>query len=134
MCVKKSQEMDDYGLITIDNRNLLDDLLGLSELDENPSQLNRTQFDYSRPKLMTHISNLNGNNNNTTNNAKLLDSSRKVYLESPTFTRKEDDIYRYVHSRLSSVDQTIGSNRHQNIASDSLVDATIKNSQLFNFK
>jgi hypothetical protein len=106
--------MDDYGLITIDNRNLLDDLLGLSEQDENPSQLNRQQFDYSRPRQM--------NNYNNSHSSKLLDSSRKVYLESPTFTKKEDDIYRYVHSRLSSVDQTLTNNPHQNVTNDSLVD------------
>ena len=74
--------MDDYGLITIDNRNLLDDLLGLSEQDENPTQLNRQQFDYTRSKIP----------------ANKYPEARKVYLESPTFTKKEDDIYRLIIS------------------------------------
>lgn len=71
--------MDDYGLITIDNRNLLDDLLGLSEQDENPSQLNKQRFDYAS------LNKIPQNN---------VQDERKVFLESPTFTRREDDIYR----------------------------------------
>lgn len=84
--------MDDYGLITIDNRNLLDDLLGLSEQDDNPSQLNNQAYDYSRSRLPNTTTNINTTNSN--NNNLLYQDSRKVYLESPTFTKREDDIYR----------------------------------------
>ena len=69
--------MDEFGSITIDNKNLLDDLLGLGEQDDQPSDL--FYSNHYKPNY-TDISNVQG---------------RKVFLESPTFTRGEDDIYRY---------------------------------------
>lgn len=94
--------MADYGAITIDNKNLLNDLLGL-EGNENQD------LPIYKPRQQT--------NYNNTNNNYLPVEGRKILLESPTFTKKEDDIYRYVHSRISSIDTSLnaGPNFHDSL-------------------
>lgn len=74
--------MTHYGSITIDNKNLLDDLLGLQgEYDD-----------------VTPIPQQNQSFSKTANKAYLAGGKpiqgRKQFLESPTFAKGEDDIYR----------------------------------------
>ena len=119
--------MDDYGSITIDNKNLLDDLLGLGGagdivgagenddggLSSNPL-LNTNDddgeyfFSKRRNSLNNQVNskfgskfNLNSTTGTTNTNAggsNYLQSAavpvNRFYLESPTFTKAEDDIYR----------------------------------------
>jgi hypothetical protein len=109
--------MDEFGLITIDNKNLLNDLL---ELD------GKNDFDDQYDLLYSN------NNNNINNQNKYLPNKfqsnyippsqpksqqlniqqqqqqqqqqgRKFYLESPTFAKGEDDIYRYLFHFIVSV-------------------------------
>jgi hypothetical protein len=77
--------MDDYGSITIDNKNLLEDLLNLNK-DQQERRINYNNFDYLTPSV-----------------------GQKVYLESPTFQKEEDDLYRFVNSRI---DQELPSARN----------------------
>lgn len=97
--------MEEYGSITIDNKNLLEDLLGLESNDNQELALyqpNQSNF-------------LLSNQNNQSNYMPV--QGRKIFLESPTFSKKEDDIYRYVHSRISNVDAslTTGANFHDSL-------------------
>jgi hypothetical protein len=120
--------MNDYGSITIDNRNLLDDLLGLAgehqnelndiyhqqqqyelldnqlnnnynqqpfHLQQQPFQLNVKQQNFQLNQQQPIALPRNNNNNQTNNNNfNLQGGLQKVYLESPTFDKEEDDIYR----------------------------------------
>ncbi|CAF1020340.1 unnamed protein product [Brachionus calyciflorus] len=85
--------MTDYGSIAIDNKNLLNDLLGL-EINESNQELQ------PRPLINPYI--LQNQADPQSNYMPI--KSRKILLESPTFSKKEDDIYRYVHSRISNAD------------------------------
>ena len=83
--------MDDYGLITIDNKNLLNDLL---ELD------GKQDFDDQYDLLYSNNTQNNDNQNQfmrkqSTYLAPQLQQGRKFYVESPTFAKGEDDIYRF---------------------------------------
>ena len=118
--------MDDYGSsITIDNKNLLDDLLGLGGAGDivgandngvgglastNPLlNANDDDTEYFFPKRRNSLNqmnsnfgsrfNLNSGAANTTagaGGASYLQpfQMNRFYLESPTFTKAEDDIYR----------------------------------------
>ncbi len=125
--------MDDFGSITIDNRNLLDDLLGLgdepggqyrapySNINYNnnnySSQLNYpSQQQLPQPSFQLHqqsqpsfqlqqqqtpkfsTNNPYADDQNSSN----LKIGQKVYLESPTFEKEEDDMYRFVNSSLGN--------------------------------
>ncbi len=107
--------MDDFGLITIDNKNLLNDLLeldGKHDFDDqydllysnnnnnitsnnNQSQYlpNKFQSNYiqpvSQPKSLAQQS--------LQQQQQQQNQGRKFYLESPTFAKGEDDIYRYFY-------------------------------------
>ena len=72
--------MTHYGSITIDNKNLLDDLLGLEGeyADSTPIPSNQP---YSK------------NQRYFSDESKPI-QGRKQFLESPTFAKGEDDIYR----------------------------------------
>lgn len=97
--------MEEYGSITIDNKNLLDDLLGLESNDNQELTLYQPhQQNFLLP-----------NQNNQSNYFPV--QGRKILLESPTFSKKEDDIYRYVHSRISNVDASLtgGQNFHDSL-------------------
>lgn len=121
--------MNEYGSITIDNRNLLDDLLGLGDESggqyrasytnlNNNGYTNNTnynnQFNYQQPQQapfqleqqpqqapfqlqqqpqFRQISNPN---------FEQVSNAKKVYLESPTFLKEEDDMYRFVNSSLGT--------------------------------
>lgn len=82
--------MDDFGSITIDNKNLLDDLLGLganhTDLDDNLGD--NEYFFNKRNNLGNHQPLPNKYNHQTSVPV------NRFYLESPTFTKAEDDIYR----------------------------------------
>lgn len=117
--------MNDYGSITIDNKNLLDDLLGLNGNDDDPFGLENTKT-YLKP-----VSSSNAAPASSYLSEKKPASStylgvgppvkgRKFFLESPTFTKGEDDIYRYVHSRISSVDPPTERQKNSLNLSDSL--------------
>ena len=80
--------MTNYGAITIDNKNLLEDLLGLEGeyADVSPPNTDNdlysnayTQNQQQPPSYLT--------------SGKLV-QGRKQFLESPTFAKGEDDIYR----------------------------------------
>lgn len=139
--------MNEYGSITIDNRNLLDDLLGLAgehqnELNEiyhhqqqydalnqqlnqinysnynqqQPFQLSQRQYQQQQPQSF-HLNHQlqqqqqqpfqlhaqpqpvplpRSNNKNGSNSLQggVVPNGQKVYLESPTFDKEEDDMYR----------------------------------------
>ncbi|RNA39056.1 hypothetical protein BpHYR1_012752 [Brachionus plicatilis] len=97
--------MEEYGSITIDNKNLLNDLLGLESNDNHELTL----YQPNQPAYMS------SNQNNQSNY--IPGQGRKYFLESPTFSKKEDDIYRYVHSRISNVDTSLnaGPNFHDSL-------------------
>ncbi len=109
--------MDNYGSITIDNKNLLEDLLGLE--DDYESELKR-----QRKQQKQSINNqqqiqpefyLNDYGNNYLTQAP--QAPNLAYEDSPAL-KADDDIYRYVHSRISMVDHPIGANNSN--ANDSL--------------
>lgn len=109
--------MDEFSTITIDNKNLLDDLLGLSSGNDHIGSINNVN-----PLLLANqddetveyfFSKRNLNQNNTllkniqtgeanSNNFSQVPVNR-FYLESPTFTKAEDDIYRFVFKIENSV-------------------------------
>lgn len=109
--------MDEFSTITIDNKNLLDDLLGLSSGNDHIGSINNVN-----PLLLANqddetveyfFSKRNTNQNNTllkniqtgeanSNNFSQVPVNR-FYLESPTFTKAEDDIYRFVFKNENSV-------------------------------
>ncbi len=113
--------MDDFGSITIDNRNLLDDLLGLGDEPGGQYRTPYTNINYSNKtynsqlnyssqqqqpqpsfQLQQHqqlIANNPYADNQNQNNSKI---GQKVYLESPTFEKEEDEIYRFVNSSLGN--------------------------------
>ena len=74
--------MTHYGSITIDNKNLLDDLLGLEGEYGDVTPVPQQKQQFSRPV----------NKNTQAINDQI--QGRKQFLESPTFTKGEDDIYR----------------------------------------
>ena len=86
--------MDEFGSITIDNPNLLQDLLGLSGGAADPSQSNQKHYDetdnFSQSQLKY-------------NNFSQFGARQKVYLESPTFTKGEDDIYRCAYDLETNI-------------------------------
>lgn len=133
--------MNDYGSITIDNRNLLDDLLGLSENNQNgiyQGPYGPNQLDYQQPFHLQQqpyslqqqqpyqlieqqqqfqsqqiaqqqivqqqiVQQQNSfymqqqrqqNLNSFDPLPPVIKNGQKVYLESPTFEKEEDDIYR----------------------------------------
>ena len=131
--------MNDYGSITIDNRNLLDDLLGLSDNNHNgiyQGPYDTNQQDYQQPfpfqqqqpfhlqqpqqpfqqQQQFHLQqqpipqqqnsfymqqrqqNVNGYDHLPPlikeQHHSGIKNGQKVYLESPTFEKEEDDIYR----------------------------------------
>lgn len=114
--------MNEYGSITIDNRNLLDDLLGLAgehqnelneiyhhqqqydALNQQLNQINYNNYNQQqqqqqpfqlhaqpRPVPLPRSNNYNGSNSLQ---GGVVPNGQKVYLESPTFDKEEDDIYR----------------------------------------
>lgn len=132
--------MDDYGSITIDNKNLLDDLLGLGGagdivgagdndvdglggltstnplLNTNDDDAATEYFFSKRRNSLNQVNNskfgskfnLNSaaTNGGTTGGAgsNYLQPVQvnRFYLESPTFTKAEDDIYRFEYNELFS--------------------------------
>lgn len=108
--------MDDYGSITIDNKNLLNDLLGLESNDNQELTLyqpNQTQY-------------VAFNQNNQSNS--MPTQGRKIFLESPTFSKREDDIYRYVHSRISNVDTSLNAGPNLQDSLENIAEIQQKNS------
>lgn len=121
--------MDEFSTITIDNKNLLDDLLGLSSGNDHIGSINNVN-----PLLLANqddetveyfFSKRNSNQNNTllkniqtgeanSNNFSQVPVNR-FYLESPTFTKAEDDIYRFVFK----VDNSVMTSLFKNIFSSS---------------
>lgn len=103
--------MDDLGSITIDNKNLLDDFLGLNTDNVSLKRLNSKNQFGDNQELEYFFSNRENNLDqanraeNKTSIHRNLDSAgsysqvpvNRFYLESPTFTKAEDDIYRYVY-------------------------------------
>lgn len=83
--------MDDYGSITIDNKNLLDDLLGLNG-DDDPFNLESKNLGYMKPAPSKYDKKPSSSYLGQQSQA----PGRKFFLESPTFTKGEDDIYRLV--------------------------------------
>ena len=79
--------MDEYGSITIDNKNLLEDLLGL-------------ETEYDNPNARLQLYRQNQQNQQNQYESSYLPKppppvqGRKFFLESPTFAKGEDDIYR----------------------------------------
>lgn len=88
--------MDDYGSITIDNKNLLDDLLGLNG-DDDPFNLESTNLGYLRQPTTKFdkkpSSSYLGIGQQQQQQQQQI-QGRKLFLESPTFAKGEDDIYR----------------------------------------
>lgn len=76
--------MDEYGSITIDNKNLLNDLLGLEHGYDN---------EHSSLIQQRNIQQLHKQQQSKYLPAPV--QGRKTLLESPTFSKKEDDIYRW---------------------------------------
>jgi len=101
--------MDNYGSITIDNKNLLEDLLGLEDDYESELKRQRKQQKQSinnQPQIQSGFY-LNDFANNYSTQAP--QGPNLAYEESPAL-KADDDIYRYVHSRISMVDHPIGAN------------------------
>jgi hypothetical protein len=107
--------MDDFGLITIDNKNLLNDLLeldGKHDFDDqydllysnnntnnnnNQSQylpINKFQSNYIQPSSQNKSQQFH-----LQQQQQQQQQGKKFYLESPTFAKGEDDIYRYIFLR-----------------------------------
>jgi hypothetical protein len=116
--------MNNYGSISVNNTSLLEDLVGLNDDNEFISYLQLQQQVALQRKLdefktksfidnntiqgFPYNNNNNNNikisNNNNDDNNKITSKGRQVLMESPTFAKFENDIYRYVHSRISIVD------------------------------
>jgi hypothetical protein len=82
--------MDEFGEITIDNKNLLNDLL---ELDGQHDFDDQYDLLYSNPNNNYNV-NQNQFLSKQTDPLGSMSQGRKFYVESPTFAKGEDDIYR----------------------------------------
>lgn len=100
---------DEYGSITIDNKNLLNDLLGLEGYDNDDGTLSILQRQQMKQNGIPYQNDNSTNSNNNNHSKQSLRVppyqsnylpqqalARKFYLESPTFTKGEDDIYRFI--------------------------------------
>lgn len=107
MLINKKKMMENYGSITIDNKNLLEDLLGLENDYESELKRQRQQQKQSinnQQQIQPEFY-LNDYGNNYLTQAP--QGRNLAYDDSPAL-KADDDIYRYVHSRISLVDHPVG--------------------------
>jgi hypothetical protein len=121
--------MENYGSITIDNKNLLEDLLGLEDDFESELKRQRKQQKNStnnQPQTQSGFY-LNDYGNNYLTQAP---QGANLAYEDSQALKADDDIYRYVHSRISVIDHPIGTNNSN--VNDSLENAAANNNNNIN--
>jgi hypothetical protein len=75
--------MNGYDSIKISNENILNDLINLDKRDDYDKR--------NEPKLLNNQSSISKSDHLQMSRSV---NGKKVFLESPTFTKGEDDIYR----------------------------------------